>query len=186
MSLFPARLHLPGQSKLPLSVEVDVSNEWLSVTSGDRPVANLSLETLEVSQSGDGFHIVVDNEEMVLKVADSGGFAEALGVAMESKAGRHANNDSGINALLNPESMAHLRYEELKGRVAAVRETLMSDLIPPAVAFAKWLYLLKELNRRHGQGNLDTHRFYELNSEALDLMSNPRDPKGTDEGPEVA
>ena len=43
----------------------------------------------------------------------------------------------------------------------------------PADAFARWLKLLKEINRRHGQGSLPLDQFYRLNTELLDLIPEP-------------
>ena len=77
---FDARLRLPG-SRLPLGVEVDILHERMTVTSGERTVAQWPLERLEVTRRPDGFHIKVDGEELVLAVSDPNGFAKAVGVS---------------------------------------------------------------------------------------------------------
>ena len=59
---------------------MDILNERMTLTAGDRTVANWPLDQLEIVVRADGFHVRVDGEEMVLNVTDSKGFAAALGV----------------------------------------------------------------------------------------------------------
>ncbi len=80
MSTFTARLRLPGRTKLPLSVEVDIQHERMTLTSGDRTVGVWPLADLEVVSQSDGFHIRLDGDEVVLNVAEPKRFAAALGI----------------------------------------------------------------------------------------------------------
>ena len=78
MSSFDGRLRLPGQAKLPLAVEIDVSQERMRLTAGEETVADWPLERLEVDARPDGFHITVDDEQVVLSVTDAPKFAKEL------------------------------------------------------------------------------------------------------------
>lgn len=174
MSSFTARLHLPGQTKLPLSVEVDVVDERIVLSSGRRQVADWALAEVEVAAKPDGLHLTVDHEEIVLNADDVAGLARLLG-ANESRPGRMVANDSSPSQSrsLDPETMSEMRYGELKERIGEVRAMLASNSVAPSDVFSRWLRLLKEINRRHGQGSLPARMFYELNTELLDLIPEP-------------
>jgi hypothetical protein len=196
MSSFNARLRLPGQSKLPLGVEVDIQHERMTLTSGDRTVAAWPIEKLEVVSHSDGFHIRVDGEVMVLNVADSSRFAAELGIdrhpsrlaGMQSGQAAQPEPSSGNghqNGLPTPNGKgfspravtettpdAEL-LEDFQHRISDIAKALTSDSVSPAAAFAQWLKLLKEINRRHGQGSMPTDLYYRLNTQILDLIPDP-------------
>jgi hypothetical protein len=174
MSTFSARLHLPGRAKLPLGVEIDIQHERMTVISGDRKVAVLPLEDLDVSSRSDGFHLKIDGEDVVLIVGDSSRFAAALGI----KEYRRLNVVKPKRS--TPESTAnHDQLTDLERRVIEVRETLRSDAVTPAQACSQWLSLLKELNRQHGEGSMVTGMFYRLNTQVLDLIPEPAPVAGS-------
>jgi len=58
-------------------------------------------------------------------------------------------------------------------RISDIAKALTSDSVSPAAAFAQWLTLLKEINRRHGQGSMPTDLYYRLNTQLLDLIPVP-------------
>jgi hypothetical protein len=58
-------------------------------------------------------------------------------------------------------------------RISDIAKALTSDSVSPAAAFAQWLKLLKEINRRHGQGSMPTDLYYRLNTQILDLIPDP-------------
>lgn len=157
-----ARLRLPGQAKLPLGVEVDIGHERMTLTSGDRTVAVWPLDELDIDSQSDGFHIKVDGEEVVLSVAESIRFAAELGV------GKRAKPRVESTTVETPP-----QREDFQRRISEVATALRSDAVSPADAFARWLKLLKEINRRHGQGSLPLDQFYRLNTELLDLIPEP-------------
>lgn len=170
MPLFSARLHLPGQTRLPLSVEVDVSDERLRVTAGDRLVADWPLAEAEVIAQPDGFHITVDSEQAVLSLADATEFAAVLGIsAVEVRAPGSKRGKSD----LGKETLKELRYEDIEGRISDIAALLTSSSVSPSEVFTRWLRLLKEINRRHGNGSIPTHVFYEMNSRLLELIPEP-------------
>ncbi|MEA1903710.1 MAG: hypothetical protein U9N56_09315 [Actinomycetota bacterium] len=171
MSLFAARLHLPGQTKVPLNVEIDITDERLELTSGGQQFADWPLEELDVVLRQDGFHFKVDTEDVVLNVADSKQFAEALGITDTESAPQHGKGNT--IAPLNTSTLHLLSFDDMKLRISRVEEALTSEEVSPPEAFAQWLKLLKEINRRHGQGSIATHHFYELNTQLLDLMPAP-------------
>lgn len=172
MSSFAARLHMPGQAKIPLSVEIDISGERMSVSSGDQHVADWPIEALAIDSRTDGFHVIVDAEEMVLKVTDPEAFAKAVGIPQltSSSNGNGTNRDIG---LLSKSTISQRRFDELSLRLEDVKAAITSEVHAPDVAFSKWLRFLKEVNLRHGQGSLSSQHFYQLNSEALELIPDP-------------
>jgi hypothetical protein len=175
LSSFNARLRLPGHSRLPLGVEVDILNERMTLTAGERTVANWPLDQLEIVVRADGFHIRVDGEEMVLNVTDSTAFAAALGV--ESSPARPVAAAPGhTSTSLRPTVLAQTNdaeLDDLRRRISAFARDLAADAVPPEDVFARWLRLLKEINRRLGEGSLPTSLFYQLNTHLLELMPEP-------------
>jgi hypothetical protein len=167
MSSFNGRLRLPG-SRLPIGVEVDILHERMTVTSGERIVAQWPLERLDVSMRPDGFHIRVDGEELMLSVSESKQFAAALGVSAASNGPPAPPRRLADMAESNDEALASLRY-----RISDLARDLASDAIPPADIFGRWLKLLKELNRLHADGVLPNQLFHQLNSYMLDLIPEP-------------
>jgi hypothetical protein len=190
---FDARLRVPGQARLPLSVVVEVVNDRVAFTSGDKPLGDWPLGTVDVDVRSDGFHLIFDNEEIVLTVTDPAGFARALGVGarrpgqvptsagvkgraeavlVESNGSRSRNVLSSRLQGVPPEE----RFAEVIGRVSELRTALTDDTVPPQDVFARWLRLLKEINQRHGHGAMPTPLFYKLNTELLELMPAPSKP----------
>ena len=165
---FDARLRLPG-SRLPLGVEVDILHERMTVTSGERTVAQWPLERLEVTRRPDGFHIKVDGEELVLAVSDPNGFAKAVGVS--ATPARDTLPPSGRIAALaesNDEELA-----ELRRRISDLARDLTSNAVPPEEVFGRWLKLLKALDRLNADGALPHRVFSQLNTHLLELIPEP-------------
>ncbi len=177
MSLYAARLHLPGQRKIPSNVEVDVTAERVALTVGDRVLADWPIEDLDVVLQADGFHIRVDGEEMVLNVIDAAGLAEELDLSVRDPSAPKADEHNGAVLQLDSATTTRLRYEEVESRVSELAESLTSDEIQPKQVFSQWLKLLKEINRRHGEGSMPIHHFYDLNTQLLDLIPEPTPPQ---------
>lgn len=165
MSSFDARLRLPGHARIPLGVVVDISDETMTLTSGERKLGKWSLNELAIEPRSDGFHLRVEDQDVVLTVADSDRFAVELGVLDTS--GR--NGISKRLAEIPPEE----QFEDLKQRIANVGELLSGDQVSPAEAFRQWLVLLKEINISHGQGAMPSHIYHQLNTELLDMFPTP-------------
>lgn len=174
MSSFNARLHMPGQTRLPLSVMVDIADERLTLTAGQRNVADWPIGEVSVSQRPDGLHLVFEHEEIVLNSDDPERLVRELTIAdVESMPERRAAVGPSQTPVVNPSSLTDLRIEELRGQIAGVAEALRSNVMSPQAAFARWLRTAKDLNRRHGNGSIPSHVFYELNSQLLDLIPEP-------------
>jgi hypothetical protein len=193
MSSFDGRLRLPGQAKLPLAVEIDISKERMRLTAGEETVADWPIEGLEVDARPDGFHITVDDEQVVLSVSEATKFAKELNLppkppsrpvvakadpkpptetstsaadpdGTEDGTGKHAASSiTEIAGDVDP-------IAEVRGRVEEVATLLTSDSLSPAEAFARWLGLLKEINSEHGQGSMPSEVFFELNTRLLDMI----------------
>lgn len=185
MSSFDGRLRLPGQARLPLAVEIDISQERMRLTAGEETVADWPLEALEVDVRADGFHITVDDEQVVLSVAEAKRFAKELGLppktsiqpavvaASTAAASSDEANDATGKHAASPitEIIPDVdQNEEITGRIDEVATALTSDALSPEDAFARWLGLLKEINHLHGQGSMPSEVFYELNTRLLDLI----------------
>lgn len=167
MSLFDARLRVPGHTKLPVNVVVDIAGETLSVTTGDKRLGEWSLNALHFSAQSDGFHVRLDDQDVVLAVDDSARFALELG-----SAGQHRQRTGIARRLagITPDE----QFEDLKRRIAAVAQALADDNTSPEHAFGQWLRLLKDINVHHGQGSMPTPLFYRLNTQLLELIPTPQ------------
>ena len=168
MSSFDARLRIPGQTKVPVGIVVEISEEGLAIRTGEKVIAEWPHTSVKASVIDDGFHIKVDGEEMILTVEDSKGFAAELGVATPSPARQPSTKVS-----LDRNAIEEQRFEELNNRADDVEAALNSDDVEPSAAFHRWLRMLKDINRRHGQGTLSTHQFYVLNTRLLDMIPEP-------------
>jgi hypothetical protein len=196
MPQFDARLRLPGYTRLPLGVEVDIDHARMTVTAGDRRVGAWPLDKLEVEAHPDGFHITVEGEAIILSVAEAARFATALGVSRaprptlgsyrtpppELTENGHQVPPPGTgapNGAKPAPSAAELR-EKMEERISTVAGLLESDDVSPAEAFVEWVRLLKELNHRHGQGSLPSDHYFRLNTKVLDLIPEPK-PRTSDD-----
>ena len=180
-----------------MGVEVDVFRERMTVMAGDQIVGDWALEDLDIESKADGFHVAVDGEQIILDVTDSIRFAAEVGItgrpplrlvevsasnlprnSLASIKGQlnyqRALNGEPVSSLMSAETSSDGgQVEEIRRRISEVAEALSSDSVSPAQAFARWLALLKEVNHRHGQGSMTTARFFELNTELLDLIPGP-------------
>lgn len=183
---FDARLRLPGQTRLPLNVVVDVSDERMVIISGREQLGEWALDGLLMDSRPDGFHLTLDQEEIILNVTDPAGFAaQLLGrqpVGEESRGrpvvdtprAEHNVNGKrrGISGRLDDVDLED-RYEDVKLRISMLARAVIDESISPEEFFGRWLRLLKEINRRHGQSAIPSRIFYKLNTELLDLMPEP-------------
>jgi len=174
MSSVEARLQVPGHSKLPVNVVVDIEDETLSVSTGQRKLGDWPLGTLQFSARSDGFHVKLDDQEIVLTVDDSARFALELGTA-----GIHRTRTGIARRLsgITPDE----QFEDLTRRIDEVAEAIEDESVSPERAFGQWLRLLKDINVHHGQGSMPTPLFYRLNTRLLDLIPVPprvRQPVG--------
>jgi len=182
---FDARLRLPGRTRLPLNVVVDVADERMVIISGKEHLGEWALDGLSMDSRPDGFHLTLDQEEIILTVTDPAGFAQLLGrqqvggdiggkPVVDSPQAEHNDNgkQKGISGRLDdvdPED----RYEDVKLRISMLARGVTDESMSPEEFFGRWLRLLKEINRRHGQGAIPSRVFYELNTELLELMPAP-------------
>jgi hypothetical protein len=186
MSSFEARLHMPGYSRIPLGVEVDISDERMTLSTGDRKIGEWSLGDMEIASKSDGFHIKLqeEEEEVVLSVAESARFRSELGLgvspppsltAADTTAGRMPVSSGARRGRLSiaPDEDD---FEDVKQRIDELSMAVTSDDIAPSDVFGRWLRLLKEINIRHGQGAMPTPLYYRLNTRLLDLIPEPARP----------
>lgn len=166
MSSFDARLRVPGHARLPVSVVVDISDEILSVKTDSGQLGEWPLRSLRFSSRTDGFHVRLDDQDIVLSVDDSARFALELGTH-----GQHRVR-TGISrrlAGITPDE----QFKDLQRRIRDVANALRDPGVSPDQAFGQWLRILKDLNVHHGQGSMPTNLFYRLNTQLLDLIPAP-------------
>jgi hypothetical protein len=177
MTHFDARLRLPGHTRLPVSVVVDISNDRLRLDQGDTALANWPMDGVVVDARSDGFHIKFHDEELILNVEDAQRFAGELArarkpqeqaVAKSAEPHRPGNMIERLSGV-DPEEL----FASVKVRIAELRDSLADQSVEPEVVFARWIGLLKEINVRHGQGAMPTPLFFRLNTELLDLLPVP-------------
>lgn len=189
MPSFDARLRLPGQTRLPLQVVVDVSDERMVIISGREHLGEWALDGLLMDSRPDGFHLTLDQEEIILTVTDPAGFARQLGKThqVDDEHGGRGVADSpptdqddngkrkGLSGRLNDVGLEE-RFGDVRRRISALATALTDESVAPSDLFGRWLRLLKEINRHHGQGAMPTPLFYRLNTELLDLIPAPPGP----------
>ncbi|MGD2059230.1 MAG: hypothetical protein PVF87_00040 [Acidimicrobiia bacterium] len=188
MSSFDGRLHMPGQSRIPLGVEVDIANERMTLSTGDRRIGDWALKDVDISAKSDGFHLRLDDEEVVLSVAESDRFLLEVGcvarppaVAQTTLPGPVADSKATLTGRRGRLSITpdEHDFDEIKRRVARLSTEIASDELAPAEVFGQWIRLLKEINLKHGQGAMPTPLFYRLNTQLLDLIPEPARPHPT-------
>lgn len=180
MSHFDARIRLPGQTRLPVSVVIDISDQRIRFLKDDKPLGDWALDEVEVDVRADAIYLTVNEEVIALSVTDTAGFANAL----RTRPAPGAKPDTSVVAMpvtegndlasrmrrIDPET----QFEEVKRRIDDLAEDLDKDSVTPQDVFGRWLRLLKEINLSHGQGAMPTPLFYRLNSQLLDLIPAPR------------
>lgn len=193
MSSYTARLQLPGRTRIPMSVNVDVSGETLTLIADDKKIGVWRLSEIEVNPRSDGFHIRIDGEEAILAISEAARFASEVQLSMPTPKPQTVSAPVGSPALQSNEATSRTmigglgqesELAEARRRINDLREALRNPSIPPAVVFSQWLALLKVLNSRHGQGAIPTPLFFRLNTELLDLMPvpTPSEPTRVDSG----
>ncbi len=80
MTAFQGRLHIDGEGEAPISVEIDLSDERLRLSTGGVEVADWARDELRVTALTDGFHVRAEGELIVLDVIDDARFALELGL----------------------------------------------------------------------------------------------------------
>lgn len=187
MSFFDARIHLPGQTRLPVNVVVDISDDRIKFIKDDKPLGDWSLDEVEFNVRTDAVYLKIDEEEIALSVADRAGFAKA----MRTRARPATNTPTPeITPVADPTSQGkdlasrlrgidpETQFAEVRNRIDELARDLADESVPPPDVFGRWLRLLKEINVRHGQGAMPTPLFYRLNTQLLDLIPAPRRDPG--------
>lgn len=192
MSFFDARIHLPGQTRLPVNVVVDISGDRIKFTKDEKPLGDWSLDEVEFDVRTDAIYLKIDEEEIALRVADPEGFAGAMRTRARPAASTAStlNDSTPTSAVTDPTSegkdlASRLRsidpetqFTEVTHRIDELARDLADESVSPPEVFGRWLRLLKEINVRHGQGAMPTPLFYRLNTQLLDLISAPRRERG--------
>lgn len=180
MTSFDGRLKVPGQSRLPMGVVVDVSDERMKLVMGDRLLGDWSLGDVTVAAAADGFHLEMDGESAVLSVADPDLFATQLGISgyehsRPKQDSVSTSRQAQAGAVTVADRLAKVvqptGYEDLEARLEAIERALRSNEVSPQRAFGHWLELLHELSDRHAAGTIPCNIFDTLNAKMLGMMS---------------
>ncbi len=180
MTSFDARLRVPGQRRIPINVVVDVADDQISFSRGDQLLADWPLAKIDIDLQPDGFHLKLDEEEVILSVSDVDRFAQE--VHIRAPAPRRTSpptpESNGFSASQVAERLEKVtpeeRFQDVRQRIDELGADLLDNAVSPQEVFARWLRLLKEINLRHGQGTMPTALFYKFNSELLEMIPPPR------------
>lgn len=81
MSTFDAFLRIEDTDEAPLSVVIDLTeDERVVVHAGEVEIGDWARDQMRLTARDDGFHLLVEGEEMVLDVRDDARFALELGM----------------------------------------------------------------------------------------------------------
>ncbi len=80
MSEYEAVLRIEGDTEPPINVEVDLTDDHLSLRAGEMELASWERSAIRVSALPDGFHVLADGEALVLDVTEDAKFALELGM----------------------------------------------------------------------------------------------------------
>lgn len=80
MTAYDAVLRLEGEQEAPVHVEIDLSDDRMTLRAGGVEVADWAREDMRVNALPDGFHIRAAGEAIVLDVKDDAHFALDLGL----------------------------------------------------------------------------------------------------------
>lgn len=184
MSSFDARVHLPGQTRLPVNLVVDISGDRIKFVKDGKPLGDWSLDEVGFELRPDAIYLKIDDEEIAIKVADVTGFAGAMNTRVKpavSEVSAPPTTPPVADHVPGQDLASRLRaidpethFEEIKLRIDELANDLADQSVSPPEVFGRWLRLLKEINVRHGQGAMPTPLFYRLNTRLLDLIPAPR------------
>jgi hypothetical protein len=80
MTAYDARLRIDRTEGAPISVLIDLTDDRLTMTSGEIEVADWARNEIRISALPDGFHVRAEGEEIILDVTDDARFALDLGL----------------------------------------------------------------------------------------------------------
>ena len=80
MAAYEAQLRMDWTDEPPIKVLIDLTDERMTLMSGDVEVADWALSQIRISPMPDGFHVRAEGEEVVLDVTDDAQFALDLGL----------------------------------------------------------------------------------------------------------
>jgi hypothetical protein len=80
MAVYDAQLRLDGTDEAPISVMIDLTDDRMTMRSGDIEVGDWARSEIRVSALPDGFHVRAEGEEIILDVTDDAHFALELGL----------------------------------------------------------------------------------------------------------
>lgn len=80
MTAYDARLRMDRTDETPISVLIDLTDDRLTMRSGEIEVADWARDEIRVSALPDGFHVRAEGEEIILDVTEDARFALDLGL----------------------------------------------------------------------------------------------------------
>lgn len=80
MTAYEAQLRIEGENEAPLKVEIDLTDDRLTMTAGGVEIADWERDRIRVNALPDGFHVRAEGELVVLDVSDDAHFALELGL----------------------------------------------------------------------------------------------------------
>jgi hypothetical protein len=80
MAAYDARLRMERTTEPPINVRIDLTDDRITLTSGDVEIADWATAEIRVSPMPDGFHIRAEGDEIILDVTEDARFAIDLGL----------------------------------------------------------------------------------------------------------
>ena len=80
MSRFEGSLRVVGEPGPGLEVVLDLDEERLLIRSTEHVLGEWHLSAIGIRGEDDGFHLVIEGEEVVVQPVDEAGFALAIGL----------------------------------------------------------------------------------------------------------
>jgi|FLYL01.1.fsa_nt_gi hypothetical protein len=77
---FSGQLRLPHEHGQGVRVHIDLTDDRIRITSGPVEIGDWPVAEVSVAAKEDGFHLMAEGEEVVVRTDDDPGFAVALGV----------------------------------------------------------------------------------------------------------
>lgn len=80
MGQYHGSLRMVDESGPGIAVEIDLTDETITMTSGPTPLGQWDLENVRINAELDGFHMRAEGEEVVLDITEDARFAVDIGL----------------------------------------------------------------------------------------------------------
>lgn len=86
-ALFESSLRLPGDAS-ELRATITLEDDRIRMAAGQHEIGEWTLDDVAISRRHDGFHLQIEEEELIVTINDSDSFAQAVGIFDDARSGR--------------------------------------------------------------------------------------------------